>query len=141
MNTTMGWPTNLTATNSESRDWFNRLVPNFVTNDLVCGVMISLIFLVMACFHYVFRSIHASDVRATSTSPNNVQFGRIARVPIEMHIVPNNTLNSSSYLKCPENSMVHYPGHSETSNSSSTDYANDLIAYQLQMRLENITPV
>ena len=141
MNTTMAWTTNLTTTNSESRDWFNCLVPNFVTSDLVFGVMISIIFLVTACFFYVFRSIHARGSRGTSTDPNNVQLGSVARVPIEMHVVPNNTSNSSSHLKCPENSMVHYPGHSETSNSSSTDSANDLIAYQLQMRLENITPV
>ena len=140
-NTTMAWPTNLTTTNSESRDWFNCLVPNFVTSDLVFGVMISIIFLVTACFFYVFRSIHARGFQGTSNDPNNVQLGSIARVPIETHVVPNNTSNSSSYLKCPENAMHYHPGHSKTSNSSSTDYSNDLIAYQLKMRLEKITHV
>ena len=138
MNTTMARFTNLTSTTLESRDWFIRPIPNFVTNDLVCGVMISIIFLVMACFHYVFRSIHASDVRATSNAPNNVQFGRIARVPIEMHVVPNNPPNNFGYRMAPGNSILTHPLHARTTYSSRDDQSNARIAYKLQMHPEKV---
>ena len=141
MNATMSWSSNLTSTNTESGDKFNRRIPDHVTNNLVCGVMISIIFLWTTCFVCVFRKIRASGVRGTLTDPNNVRFGRSTKVPIEMHVVPNNTSNSSSYIKCPTNSRLHHPGRAKTSKNSRNDHSNICIAYKLQMRLENITPV
>ena len=108
---------------------------------LVCVVMICIIFMVTTCFFCVFRSIHASGVRGTPTDPNNVRFGGSAKVPIEMHVVPNNTSNYSSHLKSTENSMLHLPDQAKTSNNSRNDHSRACIAHALQMRLENIAPV
>ena len=141
MNSTMTWSSYLKQMNSESGAKFDQRVPNFLTNNLVFGVMISIIFLFTGCFFYVFRSIHASRIRETRTDPSNVRFGRFTKVPIERHVVPNNTSNNSSYLKCPANSMLHHPGHPNSSNNSRNNHSNDLIAYKLQMRLEKITSV
>ena len=118
MNATIAWSSNLTSTNTESGDKFNRRIPDHVTNNLVCGVMISIIFLWTTCFVCVFRKIRASGVRGTLTDPNNVRFGRSTKVPIEMHVVPNNTSNCSSHLKSTENSMQHLPDQAKTSNNS-----------------------
>ena len=141
MNSTMTWSSNLTSTNIESGDKFNRRIPDHVTNNLVCGVMISIIFLWTTCFFCVFRSIYASGGSGTLTVPNHVRFGRSANVPIERHVVPNNTINSSSHLKCPENSMLHHPDEATISNTSRNDHSSTCFAYKLQMRLEKITPV
>ena len=141
MNSTMTWSSNLTSTYAESEDKFNRRIPDYVKTNLVCGVMISIIFLWTTCFFYVFCSIHASRVRGTLTDPNHVRFGRSAKVPIEMHVVPNNTFSSSSHLKCPENSILHHPDEAKISNKSKNDHSSTCFAYKLQMRLEKITPV
>ena len=108
---------------------------------LVCWVMICIIFMVTTCFFCVFPCIHANGVRETPTDPNNVRFGESAKVPIEMHVVPNNTSNSSSHLKSTENSMQHLPDQAKTSNNYKNDHSSTCFAYALQMRLENIAPV
>ena len=140
-NSTITWSSNLTSTYAESEDKLHRRIPDYVTTNLVCGVMISIIFLWTTCFFCVFRSIHASGVRGTPTDPNNVRFGGSAKVPIEMHVVPNNTSNYSSHLKSTENSMLHLPDQAKTSNNSRNDHSRACIAHALQMRLENIAPV
>ena len=141
MNSTMTMLTYLTSTNSEPGNTFNGHSPSWLTADLVCGITIITLFLLTACFFYIFCKIHASGVRGTLTDPNNVRFGRSTKVPIEMHVVPNNTPNDSSSRKVSSNSVLHQPFQAKTSNRSRNDFSNIQIAYKLQMCLDNITPV